>query len=163
LARPWPARRLPDHRPGRAPDIRNYVRRLEEALIAIATGLGVDSAARVDGRSGVWLPGDDHRPERKIAAIGVRVDAGVTLHGFVLNCNPDLRAFDRIVPCGIRDAGVSSLSAELGRDVGIGEVLEATADAVIAALDGATPIVEHPIVRPGTPPGLALRLHPSQG
>ncbi len=127
------------------PDIRNYVRRLEEALIAVATGLGVDSAARVDGRSGVWLPGDDYRPERKIAAIGVRVAAGVTLHGFALNCNPDLRAFDRIVPCGIRDAGVSSLSAELGRDVGVGEVLEATADAVSAALDGAMPIVEHPI------------------
>jgi lipoyl(octanoyl) transferase len=63
------------------------------------------------------------------------------------------------VPCGIRDAGVSSLSAELGRDVGIGEVLEATADAVIAALDGAMPVVEHPIVRPGPD----LRLHPAQG
>jgi lipoyl(octanoyl) transferase len=141
-------------------DIRNYVRRLEEALIAAVTGLGIDSAARVEGRSGVWLPGDGRRPERKIAAIGVRVNGGVTLHGFALNCNPDLGAFERIVPCGIRDAGVSSLSAELGRDVGIGDVLEATADAVIAALDGTLPVVEHPIARPVLPPGLDGRPHP---
>lgn len=145
------------------PDIRNYVRRLEEALIAVVTGLGVDSAARVDGRAGVWLPGDDRRPERKIAAIGVRVQGNVTLHGFALNCNPDLRAYDRIVPCGINDAGVSSLSAELGRDVGIGDVIEATADAVVAALDGTLPVAEHPIASTTIPPGPDLRLYPRSG
>jgi lipoyl(octanoyl) transferase len=83
------------------------------------------STTRVQGdnRSGVWVPADDRGPERKVAAIGIRVARGVTLHGFALNCNPDLSAYDKIVPCGIRDAGVTSLSAELGRDVTVPEVL----------------------------------------
>jgi lipoyl(octanoyl) transferase len=69
------------------------------------------------------LPADDAGPERKIAAIGIRVAQGVTLHGFALNCDPDLTWYDRIVPCGIRDAGVTSLSRELGRDVPVDEAL----------------------------------------
>jgi lipoyl(octanoyl) transferase len=101
----------------------DYVRRVEEALIGVCAELGV-RAARVKGRSGVWLPADAHKPERKVAAIGVRVAQGVTMHGFALNCDPDLTWFDRIVPCGIADAGVTSLSAELGRDVTVAEVLE---------------------------------------
>ena len=88
-------------------DVVDFVRRLEEALIAVVVELGVTAAGRVDGRSGVWLPADDRGPERKVAAIGVRVQGGVTLHGFALNCDPDLAAFDRIVPCGIADAGVT--------------------------------------------------------
>ncbi|MGH3814261.1 MAG: lipoyl(octanoyl) transferase LipB, partial [Pseudonocardiaceae bacterium] len=87
-------------------DVIDYVRRLEQALIAVCTGLGL-STGRISGRSGVWLAADPAtgRPERKIAAIGVRISRGVTMHGFALNCQPDLAAFDRIVPCGITDAG----------------------------------------------------------
>ncbi len=120
-------------------DVVAYVRRLEGALIEVCAGFGVD-AGRVEGRSGVWLradePGPDSRwrPERKIAAIGIRVARGVTMHGFALNCDPDLGAFGAIVPCGIADAGVTSLSAELGRDVTIEEALEPVEKAMRAAL-----------------------------
>src|ERR687897_637346 len=77
-------------------DVVNFVRRLEEALIRVVHDAGISAAGRVKGRSGVWLPADDRRPERKIAAIGVRVQAGVTQHGFAINCEPDLTAYDRI-------------------------------------------------------------------
>jgi lipoyl(octanoyl) transferase len=101
----------------------DYVRRLEEALIAVCAGLGVRTG-RVKGRSGVWVPADDRGRERKIAAIGIRVAQGATMHGFALNCDNDLGWFDRIVPCGISDADVTTLSAELGRTVGVTEVLQ---------------------------------------
>jgi lipoyl(octanoyl) transferase len=91
-------------------------------LIDVCGELGVEGC-RVEGRTGVWVAADDRRPERKIAAIGVRVAHGVTLHGFALNCDPDMSWFDRIIPCGITDAGVTSLSQELGRDVPVAEVL----------------------------------------
>lgn len=103
-------------------DVVAHVRRLESALIAACGDIGVVTT-RVEGRSGVWVPQDDRGPDRKVAAIGVRVAQGVTLHGFALNCNCDLAAFDAIVPCGIRDAGVTSLSAELGRDVTVAEMV----------------------------------------
>ena len=74
------------------------------------------------GRSGVWIAEDDRGPERKIAALGLRVSRGVTMHGFAINCDVDLSFYDRFVPCGISDAGVTSLSAELGRDVTVPEV-----------------------------------------
>ena len=102
-----------------AVDVVAYVRRLEEALIAACADFGV-ATDRVDGRSGVWST--DGTPA-KVAAIGVRVVRGVTLHGFAVNCDCDLTHFDRIVPCGIRDAGVTSLTAELGRPVPVSEVL----------------------------------------
>ncbi|MFP5282215.1 MAG: lipoyl(octanoyl) transferase LipB [Actinomycetes bacterium] len=92
----------------------DYVRRLEEALIATLAEFEL-STGRVRGRSGVWLPADADRPERKIAAIGVRVAARTTMHGFALNVDPDLAAFGRIIPCGIPDAGVTSIAAELGQ------------------------------------------------
>jgi len=103
----------------------DYVRRLEEALIATLADLGLHSG-RVRGRSGVWLPADEVRPQRKVAAIGVRVAARTTMHGFALNVDPDLTAYERIVPCGITDAGVTSLAAELHRPLtvpGVAEVL----------------------------------------
>jgi len=107
-------------------DVVAHVRRLEAALIEVCAQLGLHTM-RVKGRSGVWVAADSPlvgtRPERKIVAIGVRVARGVTMHGFALNCDCDLTWFDRIVPCGIADAGVTSLSAELGRDVTIDEVL----------------------------------------
>ena len=103
-------------------DVVAYVRRLETMLIEVCGELGV-TGTRVEGRSGVWISADDRGPDRKIAAIGVRVSRGVTMHGFALNCDCDLSHYDRIVPCGIRDAGVTSLSAELGRQVTVEEVL----------------------------------------
>jgi lipoyl(octanoyl) transferase len=116
-------------------DVVNYVRRIEESLIKVCTELGL-AVGRVDGRSGVWLPAGEGRPARKIAAIGVRVSRATTLHGFALNCDCDLNAFERIVPCGITDAGVTSLSAELDRQVGVDDVRSAVAEAVCDALDG---------------------------
>lgn len=98
----------------------DYVRRVEEAVIRAVAGLGL-RAGRVPGRSGVWLPATSDRLERKIAAVGIRVSAGVALHGFSLNADVDLAYYDRFVPCGIADAGVSSLSVELGRRVGVAE------------------------------------------
>jgi lipoyl(octanoyl) transferase len=116
-------------------DVVHYVRRLEEALISVCDRFGVRTG-RVEGRSGVWIPADERGPERKIAAIGIRVQRGVTMHGFELNCNADLGAFGKIVPCGIRDAGVTSLSFELGREVTVDEALPFARDAVLAALEG---------------------------
>jgi lipoyl(octanoyl) transferase len=113
----YPIVRLPD-----PVDVVAYVRRMERVLVEVCAEMGV-AAGQVEGRSGVWLPADEHRPARKIAAIGIRVAQGVTLHGFALNCNPDLSWFDRIVPCGISDAGVTSLSKEIGRDVPVAAVL----------------------------------------
>jgi len=103
-------------------DVVAYVRRVEQVLIDTCADLGL-STVRIQGRSGVWVTADERGPDRKVAAIGIRVARGVTLHGFALNCDCDLAAFDRIVPCGIRDAGVTSLSRELGRDVTVAEVL----------------------------------------
>ncbi len=96
----------------------DYVRRLEEAMIRTFADLEL-TTGRVAGRSGVWLAAEPSggsgpaRPERKVAAIGVRVAGGVTMHGFAINVDPDLDWFSRIVPCGITDAGVTSLAAEL--------------------------------------------------
>ncbi len=103
-------------------DVVAHVRRLEAALIAVCAEFGITST-RVEGRSGVWIPADVRGPERKVGAIGVRVSRGVTMHGFALNCDCDLVAFDAIVPFGITDAGVTSLSREVGRDVTVGDVV----------------------------------------
>jgi lipoyl(octanoyl) transferase len=116
-------------------DVVKFVRRLEDSLIAVCASLGL-STGRVEGRSGVWVPGQDGRPARKVGAIGIRVARATTLHGFSLNCDCDLGAFSTIVPCGISDAGVTSLSAELRRPIGVSDVTDAVADAVGAALDG---------------------------
>jgi lipoyl(octanoyl) transferase len=112
----YPIVTLPDH-----VKVVDYVRRVEEALIQVCADLGV-TTARVPGRSGVWLRADDRGPERKVAALGIRVSRGVTMHGFAINCDVDLGWYDRFVPCGIADAGVTSLSRELGRDVTVAEV-----------------------------------------
>jgi len=120
-------------------DVVNFVRRLEESMIKVCAGLGLDTG-RVEGRSGVWVPGSNVggtcAPARKIAAIGIRVARATTLHGFALNCDCDLDAFSAIVPCGISDAGVTSLTAELGRRVTVDDVLAPVAEAVCDALDG---------------------------
>ena len=98
-------------------DVVGYVRRLEGILIDALAALGLESN-RVDGRSGVWI-GEN----KKIAAIGIRVSRGVTMHGFALNCDNSFEAYDRIVACGIVGAGVTSISRELGRDVTTEDVL----------------------------------------
>jgi lipoyl(octanoyl) transferase len=116
-------------------DVVNFVRRLEESMIKVCAGLGLE-AGRIEGRSGVWVPPDGRRPARKIGAIGIRVSRATTLHGFALNCDCDLHAFSAIVPCGISDAGVTSLTAELGRPVSVADVMAPVADAVCDALDG---------------------------
>ena len=90
----------------------DYVRRVEEALIRVLADYGIHTG-RVDGRTGVWLPADATHPERKIAAIGIRVSRQTTMHGFALNVTSQLGSFDNIVPCGIADAGVTSMAAEL--------------------------------------------------
>jgi lipoyl(octanoyl) transferase len=101
-------------------DVVAHVRRMEGLLIDVCAQLGV-ATERIEGRSGVWVLADARGPDRKVAAIGVRVSRGVTMHGFSLNCEPDLSWYDRIVPCGIRDARVTSLSAELDRAVSVAE------------------------------------------
>ncbi|GAB3150174.1 lipoyl(octanoyl) transferase LipB [Micromonospora sonneratiae] len=118
----YPIMKLPGADSGQPVDVVAYVRRTEQMLIDVCAEVGL-TAGRVEGRSGVWVPEDDRGPARKVAAIGIRVARGVTLHGFSINCDCDLTAFDRIVPCGIRDAGVTSLTAELGRPVTVAEVL----------------------------------------
>jgi len=92
-------------------DVVAYVRRVEQLLIDVAAELGI-ATERVEGRSGVWVPADSHGPTRKVAAIGVRVARGVTMHGFSVNVDNSLDAYEAIVPCGIADAGVTTLSAE---------------------------------------------------
>ena len=96
-----------------------FVREIEAGLIAVCSDLGLETQ-RIDGRSGVWVR--DNQVDRKIAAIGIRVAKGVTMHGFALNVNPDLSAFKSIIPCGISDADVTSLEIELQRLITIDEV-----------------------------------------
>jgi lipoyl(octanoyl) transferase len=113
----YPIVRLPDH-----VKVVDFVRRLEEAMIGTCCELGVETA-RVPGRSGVWLRADERGVERKIGAIGLRVSRGVTMHGISLNCDVDLGWYDRFVPCGIADAGVTTLAAETGRPAPVVDVL----------------------------------------
>ncbi len=113
----YPIVKLPD-----PIDVVAYVRRMEQLLIDVCAEFGL-ATVRVEGRSGVWVAADERGPDRKIAAIGIRVARGVTLHGFAINADCDLSRYNIFVPCGIRDAGVTSLSEELGRDVTVAEVL----------------------------------------
>jgi lipoyl(octanoyl) transferase len=115
-------------------DVVAYVRRLEQVLMAVCAELGL-ATTQVEGRSGVWVPADDRGPDRKVAAIGIRVARGVTMHGFSLNADCDLGWADAIVPCGIPDAGVTSLTRELGRTVTVADtlpVVEAHLPALVA-------------------------------
>jgi lipoyl(octanoyl) transferase len=115
-------------------DVVGHVRRVEEALILVCADLGLE-AGRVEGRSGVWV--SDDRGQRKVAAIGIRVSQGVTMHGFALNCDCDLSWFDRIVPCGITDATVTSLTAELGRPVTVADAVPYVEKRLAEVLTGA--------------------------
>jgi lipoyl(octanoyl) transferase len=134
----YPILRLPD-----PIDVVAYVRRLEQVLIDVCDAFGL-ATCRVDGRSGVWVTQHDG-PDRKIAAVGVRVSRGVTMHGFALNVDCDLSSFDQIVPCGLVDAGVTTLTREIGRSVTTQEVVPVVERALPAllplphALSGALP------------------------
>jgi lipoyl(octanoyl) transferase len=125
----------------------DHVRRMEGAIIAVCADLGL-TAHRVAGRSGVWVPGT---PERKVAAIGIRVARGVSMHGFAINCDCDLSWFTRIVPCGIGDAGVTTLSAELGRVVPVAEVVPLVERRLVEAL-GADRLERQPLRIPAVTP-----------
>jgi lipoyl(octanoyl) transferase len=113
-------------------DVVGFVRELEASLISICDEFGI-KAERYCERSGVWLR--DAKGDRKIAAIGLRVAKGVTMHGFALNVNPDLSAYSKIVPCGIADAKVTSLSAELGRSITIEEVMPVLKKHILPTLE----------------------------
>lgn len=113
-------------------DVVGFVREIEIALINTCQEFGVN-AERYCERTGVWIR--DAKGDRKLAAIGIRVAKGVTMHGFALNVNPDLSWFKKIVPCGIPDAEVTSLSAELGRNIAIVEILESLTRNITSALD----------------------------
>ena len=128
-------------------DVVDYVRRVEEAIIQVVRDLGLHDAGRVDGRSGVWIPGNDTRPERKVGALGIRVTRGVTMHGLALNCNNTLEFYQHIVPCGITDAGVTTLSAELGRDVDTHDMIAPLAAALGAAFSGELTVADHSFTR----------------
>jgi lipoyl(octanoyl) transferase len=113
-------------------DVVGFVREIETALIDLCAELGI-ATERVCERSGVWVK--DSNGDRKIAAIGIRVAKGVTTHGFAINVNPDLSAYDQIIPCGIVDAGVTSIAKELGRDIKVEEVLPLIEKHLLPALD----------------------------
>ena len=123
--------------------IRDYVERLEAVIIAVLADYGID-AVRIKGRAGVWIDQDEKGPARKIAAIGIRVHEGVTMHGFAINCNNDLAPYGQIIACGISDAGVTTITQELGRDVTpadlvsrITEELRKNEQALVATPEGA--------------------------
>ncbi len=113
-------------------EVVGYVRAIEGALIEFCRSLGINAENFCD-RTGVWIR--DSNGDRKIAAIGVRVARGVTMHGFALNVNPDLAEFSKIIPCGIADADVTSLSQELGRNVTIEEISPIVQGYILTALE----------------------------
>lgn len=130
----------------------DYVRRLEEALIRVCANLGLPSG-RVPGRSGVWVAADGTRPERKVAALGVRVSRGVTMHGVELNCDNTLDGFGAIIPCGIADAGVTTLSLELGQCVTVADA-DPLLERHLRDLLGWAPYDRSPDVTRGSLPGV---------
>ncbi|GAB3554337.1 lipoyl(octanoyl) transferase LipB [Arthrobacter tumbae] len=102
--------------------VADYVEILEDVIIAVLDDYGI-TGRRIEGRSGVWVSADSRRPARKIAAIGIRINRRVTMHGFAVNCSNDLAPFAQIVPCGITDAGVTSISEEIGRSVSPADIV----------------------------------------
>ena len=124
----------------------DYVRKLEAAIIAVCADLGLE-AGRIAGRSGVWVPGP---PDRKVAAIGIRVAKNVTMHGFAINCDCDLGWSSRIIPCGISDAAVTTLSLELGRPVSVAEVVPLVEHRLAEAF-GADTVTRGPLELVGAP------------
>lgn len=124
-------------------DVVDYVRRLEEALIYVVRKMGIADAGRIDGRSGVWVPAHDGWIDSKVAALGIRVTQGVTMHGLALNCTNTLDYYAHIVACGIADAGVTTLSRELGYEVSVEELSTPLIAALDEALAGTLSVSDH--------------------
>lgn len=124
-------------------DVVDYVRRVEEALIQVIREIGLETAGRIDGRSGVWIPGASDAEHRKVAAIGIRIAKGVTSHGLALNCNNTLEFYQHIIPCGISDAGVTTLSQELNREVTTAEMIAPLVGALDNAFAGRLVVTDH--------------------
>lgn len=147
-------------------DVVDYVRRIEEALIQSVRDLGIGAAGRIDGRSGVWIPdtapaADPRAPkrDRKIAALGIRITRGVTMHGLSLNCNNTLDHYEHIVACGIDDADVTTMSLELGHEVKPGEVAGDVVEQLLRALAGELVVADHSFKEmPDPTKGLTRRL-----
>ncbi len=116
-------------------DVVAWVRDLEQVIIDAAATVGVD-AQRIDGRSGAWVRGADGTPPAKVGAIGLHVAEGVTTHGIAINCANALDAYAAIVPCGIADAGVTTLSAAAGRPVTVADLADVVVDRIRAAEHG---------------------------
>ena len=123
-------------------DVVSHIRRLEDVLIGVCADFGLPTT-RIQGRSGVWVANE--KGERKLAAIGVRVAQGVTMHGFALNCSNHLVDFSKIVPCGITDAGVSTLSVELGKLITPTDVLDSVTEHLHRVFDGITAQSAQPV------------------
>ncbi|WP_106398336.1 lipoyl(octanoyl) transferase LipB [Actinocorallia populi] len=126
-------------------DVVAFVRLLEEAMIGVMADFGL-TGVRVEGRSGVWLV-DGVNPDRKLVSVGLRVSQGVTMHGVQINCDCDLGWFDKIVPCGLKDTSSTSLTRELGRPVGVREVLPLVEKHLAARL-GATETAHRTLAQP---------------
>lgn len=130
-------------------DVVDFVRRIEEALIASVREFGVEDAGRIEGRSGVWVPADDPsvgvRRDRKVAQLGIRVTRGVTMHGLAVNCNNTLEYFGHIVACGISDADVTTMSLETGRDVTPDDIAPTVIRNLDRALSGELAVADHTI------------------
>lgn len=131
-------------------DVVDYVRRLEEAIIHTVRQMGVTTAGRIDGRSGVWVPSTTtaadpsaSQRDRKIAALGIRITRGVTMHGLALNCNNILDYYDHIIACGIDDADITTLALELGREVTIDDAVEPLLIALDDVLAGKMVVADH--------------------
>lgn len=131
-------------------DVVDYVRRLEEAIIEAVRRAGVATAGRIDGRSGVWVPATTKAAsdaastrDRKVAALGIRITRGVTMHGLSLNCNNTLEHYAHIVACGIDDADVTTMSLELGEDVTPARMTPPLVDALLRALAGELVVADH--------------------
>lgn len=131
-------------------DVVDYVRRLEEAIIHTVRQMGVTTAGRIDGRSGVWVPSTTQaadpaasQRDRKIAALGIRITRGVTMHGLALNCNNVLEYYDHIIACGIDDADITTLTLELGQDVTLEDAEQPLLIALDDALSGRMVVADH--------------------
>ncbi len=150
----YPILRLPAD-PSGTVDVVAYVRRLEDVLMAVCADLGV-TGGRVDGRSGVWIGegavGADGGPAgtgaaRKVAAIGIRVARATTMHGFALNVSCDLAAYETFTPCGISDAGVTTLALEAGRPVEVADLEPGVEEHLRALLPAAAPVAAAAVAR----------------
>ena len=132
-------------------DVVDYVRRVEEALIHVIREIGLDTAGRIDGRSGVWIPGASDAEHRKVAAIGIRIAKGGTSHGLALNCNNTLEFYQHIIPCGISDAGVTTLSRELNREITTAEMIAPLVGTLDNAFAGRLVVTDHSFAQASDP------------